>query len=147
MIKISHRGNIFGPQKEKENSPEYLWNAIESGYNVEADIWYIGKNFYFGHDAPEYKVDPILLFTMSFHTWFHCKNFDALDVMSNEFNFNKFFWHQQDDYTITSNGYIWTYPNKIVSKKSIIVVTDQSELSKYIDLDIYGVCSDYVGQL
>ena len=23
-----------------------------------------------------------------------------------------YFWHQTDDFTLTSHGYIWTYPGK-----------------------------------
>jgi hypothetical protein len=40
MYLIAHRGNINGPNKEHENSPGYILNAIELGYDVEVDIWY-----------------------------------------------------------------------------------------------------------
>ena len=34
---ISHRGNIKGPQPDKENRPSYIDCAIGNGYQVEID--------------------------------------------------------------------------------------------------------------
>ena len=34
MILIAHRGNTSGPNPEKENNPQYVDKAIDSGYNV-----------------------------------------------------------------------------------------------------------------
>ena len=57
MILISHRGNINGPITEKENSPEYISDAINKGYNVEIDVWYENQVFFLGHDNPLYKIE------------------------------------------------------------------------------------------
>ena len=35
---ISHRGNIRGPNPEKENRPSYIDCALGNGYDVEIDI-------------------------------------------------------------------------------------------------------------
>ena len=40
MILISHRGNINGKNPEKENHPDYIWVAIQAGYEVEIDVWF-----------------------------------------------------------------------------------------------------------
>ncbi|NCV86886.1 MAG: hypothetical protein EBW14_13690, partial [Oxalobacteraceae bacterium] len=61
MIKISHRGNLYGPNKELENSPEYIIQAINSGYNVEIDFWVVDNLLYLGHDYPQYKIDQFFL--------------------------------------------------------------------------------------
>ena len=53
---ISHRGNLNGPQPNKENSPDYINEAIESGYNVEIDIWFIHNKWYLGHNNPTYEI-------------------------------------------------------------------------------------------
>ena len=50
------------------------------------------------------------------------------------------FWHQGDDYTLTSNGYIWTYPGKLLTTKSICVKPNSIEEIKGCS----GVCSDYI---
>jgi hypothetical protein len=39
------------------------------------------------------------------------------------------FWHQKDDFTITSQGFIWTYPGKPVCKNSIFL-----EIANHFDL-------------
>ena len=53
-----------------------------------------------------------------------------------------YFWHQEDDFTLTNNGFIWTYPNKPFTNKSIIVLTKKEKLNKY--KKAYGVCSDFL---
>ena len=40
MKLIAHRGNIDGPNPERENSPEYIEEALKAGYDVEVDVWY-----------------------------------------------------------------------------------------------------------
>jgi hypothetical protein len=52
------------------------------------------------------------------------------------------FWHQEDDFTLTSSGFIWTYPNKNVLDNSIIVDNDPKWKEK--NYKCYGVCSDYI---
>ena len=39
MILISHRGNIFGPNKKDENKIEYVENALNLGFDVEIDVF------------------------------------------------------------------------------------------------------------
>ena len=53
----------------------------------------------------------------------------------------KYFWHQMT-ITLTSNGYIWTYPGKKLSKKSICVLpeTKKTKIKNFIS----GICSDYI---
>jgi len=52
-----------------------------------------------------------------------------------------YFWHQTDDFTLTSRGYIWTYPKKEYFEKSVIVNLDESVPK---NLKVYGICSDYI---
>ena len=40
MILISHRGNLFGADKERENSPKIIESAIGQGFDVEIDVWH-----------------------------------------------------------------------------------------------------------
>lgn len=142
MIKIAHRGNFKGPNPETENSPISIGAAIAAGFQVECDVWMNESGIFLGHDAPRYRIDEGFLQDVSEESWFHCKNIEALGWFSNNMPRAKFFWHQNDDYTLTSNGYIWTYPGKTITNNSIIV------LDKKFDLDLfknaYGVCSDYL---
>ena len=56
-----------------------------------------------------------------------------------------YFWHDRDQYTLTSTGYIWSYPDAKLSERTIQLMPEWSdpELNN-VDSTCYGVCSDYV---
>ena len=54
---ISHRGNIKGPQPDKENRPSYIDCAIGNGYQVEIDVNLRDGELWLGHDEPQYKIN------------------------------------------------------------------------------------------
>ena len=60
-----------------------------------------------------------------------------------------YFWHQEDDYTLTSKNFIWAYPRKLYTPNTVIVMPEWGNMSydSLRDADCYGVCSDYVGML
>jgi hypothetical protein len=136
LLKIAHRGNLNG-KSIHENQLWYLKSAIDNGFDVEADVWLLGEKLWLGHDHAKYLLNEQSLAEIMPHTWFHCKNLEALEYFLSEHSDAKFFWHQSDNYALTSNGYIWTYPGKPVTNKSIIVDFDNSN-----EYDCYGVCSD-----
>ena len=143
MILISHRGNISGAHPEDENSPLYIVKALDMGYQVEIDVWLIDGAFYLGHDEPQYKIRESFLMNNSF--WCHAKNLEALSRLI-KLDVNCF-WHENDDFTLTSNRKIWTYPNKQVNENSVIVCKNIEETIKYSNMQIFGICSDFVGDL
>jgi len=143
MILISHRGNTAGPNIEKENSPEYLKEAISMGYNVEVDIWLISQTIFLGHDEPTYEVTEDFIKEISKEAWFHCKNIESLYMFKTKYPDFKYFWHESDKFTLTSNNIIWTYPDQPVTPQSIMVCLSRVP-SDWTDSDsVYGVCSDY----
>ena len=126
MILIAHRGNLFGPNVQNENRPEYLENAVNAGFNIEFDIRLINDQFFLGHDEPEYQIFETWLLDYREVSWVHCKNHVALTYFaSSQLQFN-YFWHEKDKYTMVSNGKVWIYPG---------------------EENIYAVCSDFVGDL
>ena len=145
MIHIAHRGNMYGPNPEMENDPDYLLSAINAGCDVEVDVWVYqdtdGYNLIcFGHDFPQHcSIPESFLIDIGHAAWFHCKNMDALNFFNTVYPQLNFFWHQEDSYTLTSQGYIWTYPGKDVPSNGVIV-----DLSTNKDYKCYAVCSDYV---
>ena len=144
MNLISHRGNLVGPMPNLENNPSYISDAINTGFDVEVDLWFNSNGLYLGHDLPTYQISNDFLNLYKDNLWIHCKNLHALRYLS-ESDFI-YFWHQEDDFTLTSNEKIWTYPYKDASDKSIIVCNDEESTKKIIQENIaYGVCSDYVG--
>lgn len=137
MFLISHRGNIEGPNKEKENNPDYILRALEKNFHVEIDIWVKQNQIFLGHDDPTYKVT--LNFIKNNSIWCHAKNFEALLYLRE--NNCHFFWHQNDKYTITSKGYIWAYPGETISKDAICVLP---ETFNWKVEPCAGICSDYI---
>ena len=134
---ISHRGNISGRNIELENHPCYIKSALDKGYDVEVDVWCINNKWMLGHDEPVHYID--ISFLRSEKIWCHAKNLIALNLMISEGV--HCFWHEQDDYTLTSKNYIWTYPNKNITPRSVIVYRDIDEQKK-LSIKPYGVCID-----
>ena len=138
MIYISHRGNLTGKQPERENTIEYIDEALAKGYHCEIDLWFIDREFYLGHDEPQYLVEQ-WSFLHNERLWCHAKNYDALQALLNMDI--HCFWHQEDDYTVTSKGWIWAYPNKPGNKRTIAVMPEIDDM----DVTAFdGICSDYI---
>ena len=153
MKLIAHRGNIDGPNPLEENRPEYIEAAILKGYDVEIDIRYdtFNKTLYLGHDEPQYPTSWFWLRKYIHHLWVHCKNIEALYEIAHGTSGFNYFWHQEDDFTLTSKGHIWTYPGKSYTPNSIIVMPEWNlDIKSFTDVKVYncfGICSDYVGKI
>lgn len=144
MILISHRGNINGKFESYENEPNYIKKALDNGYDVEVDLWIKDREMFLGHDEPQYGIIlSDFWLQQKNRIWWHCKNIEALEFCKDmgKYRIPNFFWHQEDDYTITSNGFIWVYPGKKLNKYSIAVMP---ELNNDNIKGCFGVCSDYI---
>ena len=140
---ISHRGNTTGPNHYRENSPEYLKEALALGYDVEVDVWYQDGKIYFGHDGPKYEVGLIEFEYFIPRGWFHCKNISAMGFLSQHYMRPNFFWHQSDDYALTSHKYIWTYPHMPTAERSIAVLPEIFNANRNDLNNFWGICTDY----
>jgi glycerophosphoryl diester phosphodiesterase len=106
---ISHRGNISGKIPGRENTKEYIEEAIAKGYDVEIDVWCKDGHLWLGHDEPIEKTS--LWWLKNHNLWCHAKNIEAAREMWG-YGCIHFFYHQTDDITLTSSNYFWTYPGK-----------------------------------
>ena len=145
MIYIAHRGNTDGPKPELENSPEYIDKALSEGFYAEIDVRkgnMIGE-FIMGHDYGEHRL-PIEWFEERKGLLFiHAKDLATYTYFVGQKDFNVF-WHQEDDYTLTSAGQIWAYPGSTLNEKTICVMPENVLYSR-VDLSrCFGICSDFV---
>jgi len=140
MIFISHRGNVNGINSGRENNPIYILEALNKGYDCEIDVWLIKDRLYLGHDKPQYEIN--LKFLQNNKLWCHAKNLSALEYML--LHSVHCFWHQSDDYTITSKGVIWAYPGKELSRNSICVMPESNEAAYHEKIVCTGICSDFI---
>ena len=98
----------------------------------------------------DFHVDIVTAGTMDFtwddtkflknsRFWCHAKNINALSELE-RINCH-YFWHQEDDFTLTSKGIIWTYPGKYLTNKSICVLPEKTNVKEF---DCLGICSDLI---
>ena len=146
MIYIAHRGLFEGPNSGLENDPGQITLALAKGYDCEIDVWYKADGEWFlGHDGPTHNVDYD--FIAQEGLWIHAKNLAALYYLtSTPLNY---FWHESDTQTLTSHHYIWTYPERPLSKQSMMLMPEwaDSTLESTRTIDCWGICSDYVEKI
>ncbi len=137
MILIAHRGNTEGPHTDRENSPKYIHEALNKGFNVEIDVWRTGEGqWYLGHDCAQWPIKHNFLINSKF--WIHCKNYNALaSLLGTSLNY---FYHTNEEYVLTSNGWIWAYPGMSGGKKTICVMPEWG----YKWEGFGGICTDFV---
>jgi hypothetical protein len=129
---ISHRGNLEGITPD-ENRPDYVNNTLQTGFDVEVDVWLINNELFLGHDEPQYKINNEFL--LNDKLWCHAKNKDAFQYMLN--NSIHCFWHEQDKFTLTSKGIPWCYPGNYMENGITV------ELIKTKIPTVMGICTDY----
>jgi hypothetical protein len=140
---ISHRGNLFGSNPKTENTSKQISLAIETGFDVEIDLWVVNGNPYLGHDNPEHPTTIEFLNQNSPYLWIHCKNIEALTWIKNKnTNFN-YFWHEKDKVTLTSLGIPWCYPETYVTAGITVVWDFDWEKIIKENPQILGICTDY----
>lgn len=136
---ISHRGCIYGPDVSIENLPSHIISIMEK-YDwifVEIDLWCIDEVLFLGHDEPKYLIDS--KFLISNRLYVHAKNEGALNYL-NKNKIKNFFFHNNDEFTITSGGEIWCNKFKWMEGSILnqVNVDTISGFQKYL-----GICTDY----
>jgi hypothetical protein len=140
---ILHRGNNEGPNSV-ENNPTKLLKSLTEGYEIEIDLWYSNSKLYLGHDKPEYQIYEDFL--ENNRLWIHCKDAVTLEYMNTKKKHLNYFYHTDEDYVLTSRGYIWCYIGRPALENSVIVMPEKTINSyNWDDLKKKNclICSDY----
>jgi hypothetical protein len=142
---ISHRGNLFGPNPELENSPLAISRALHAGFHVEVDVrWDISRGcWWLGHDRQQYAVDETLL--LDPRIWCHAK---TSETMTNLLTLGAHcFVHDRDPYASTSREFIWLYPGESPPSNRGIAVLPENVMSEALPVEwwaaLAGLCTDY----
>ena len=136
---IAHRGNIQSRRPERENTPKYIQEALNLGYDAEIDVWLRKDKFFLGHDRPQIEIEEHFL--MQSNLWIHAKNIRALNLLKDRTNC---FFHNEDDCVLTSKNIIWVYPGKLLVPSCVAVLP---EVADYTEEDLkkcYAICSDEI---
>jgi hypothetical protein len=134
---ISHRGNLNGRKPECENNPTYIDQAIAEGFNVEIDVWFVGGEFFLGHDAPIYHIEKNWMMVRASLLWCHAKNIEAMEQLLSMEDIICF-WHENDKMTLTSIGIPWMYPDNYNHKAVTVELGEPKNIP-----NVWGVCTDY----
>ena len=126
-----------GSNKETENKPDTIKEAIEYGFDCEIDVWYVNDVFFLGHDYPETRIPYSFLELYSENLWIHCKHLESLVKLKDTFHC---FYHDKDLYTLTSRGYIWGNVNSPCHVSAVQVMPERSGV---FSTSCYGICTDY----
>lgn len=147
MKYIAHRGLFQGPNPDLENRPEQIDLAIANGFECEVDMWKYNNLLFLGHNEGKYNVP--FSFVLKTGLWIHAKNHAALEWLSTNTQGVKYFWHERDEYTLTSSGHIWSYPGKELTTKTVMLMPEWNdpELVNDYNVDCFGICSDWVEKL
>ena len=150
MLLIAHRGNLHGPNSLRENTLDYIKEAIDAGFLVEVDVFKVDSKIYLGHElnmTDSNEISEVELRKLKKVAWFHAKNKDALDyLMLNGFHC---FWHDKDAFTFTNRGFLWSHCYfALESDYGIICLPELMGITKEFIveqlLNCRGVCSDYI---
>lgn len=157
---IAHRGNLNGPNHDTENTIDAISKALDLGFDVEVDVWYLAGKYWLGHDKPErsFDIEILDMWSKRGDIYVHCKNIWAAQFFLDDYGY-KFrsvfpFMHDKDPAVFLHNETIWVHPNAIhsiddtLSKKCIAVMPELKTTKYQIHLDLslenwYGICTDY----
>ena len=168
MILISHRGNLNGAIPERENTKEYIQEALDLGFHVEIDIWREDNKLYLGHDRAENEVEEQWLLDRRKKILVHAKNPEALFYLTRSSISRdeclSVFFHENDRYTIIQNGrnnlgvlvdgLIWADDTTNLNSKCVVPILHKMDWDKLNHPDnrsaqiskqkVWGICSDYI---
>lgn len=154
-VLIAHRGLTRGPDPHIENTHSAITQARQQGYDVEIDVWYCDGSWWLGHDQPQYALDLAWLRTMDrqdnldmHHVWIHAKDIKTLYQLRLCRWGGHVFFHENDPVTLTTSGYIWTFPGQSLTPLSVCVMPESAGMLDTIaQVDVWGICSDYIDSI
>lgn len=146
---ISHRGNLDGPDINRENNIKSILECLDKSLDVEIDVYCKDGYVFLDHDGPVKNKYLFTEFCDLFKNyqqklWVHCKNLDAI-IHFNQlktYNFN-YFGHSNDDFVLTSHGFIFTKPGVVSGKNVVCVMPEIANLDAQLIKDYELVLTDY----
>lgn len=149
MFKISHLGNLCGPDPNLENKPEHIVSLLQNGVHVKIDVRTSqdGRLLFLGRDEPQYAIPESFL--RSPGLWCHARDYGALQRLA-ALNVH-YFWHEAEDLVITSQQIPWvhhktdikSFPSELISR-SVLMFPEKSSVNRDYIKRCYAVCTNYV---
>ena len=143
VLLISNCGNTNGINLEKQNTIDYVQSAIDENFIVVVDVWKNrNNNLFLGTYEPSYLVD--LNFLKKETIICRAKTLNTFEYLL--LNNIHCFMDGKDDFILTSQKLIWTYPGKQIVFNSIINMPEYllPDISSILPLRCKGICSNYI---
>lgn len=158
---ISHRGNLTGPNPARENSPAYIREALDAGFDVEIDVRYVENHslsiLWLGHDEPQYPLEMSMLMNNKNKLWLHAKDAETQLFLLTMYGVHSFS-HDGDPCALTSRGVLWALPSCVpypgLPADRLVLIDPKLEvLEDWVNLGGWtgsedgpscAVCSDHV---
>ena len=119
----------------------------------ELDIWINSEGVYIGHDNEAIEINVEFLIENSKYLILHIKGLEliskkAIRNFSSLMEHCHIFAHQEDKFTITNRGWIWSHPKAGIVANTICVMPENfisidSEFFKKESKKLKGICTDY----
>jgi hypothetical protein len=104
-----------------------------------------------GHDRPTTEVSYQWLQDHADQLWIHAKTLRTLIYLHDETDLLHFFYHAEDAATLTSRGYIWTYPREssTFGRRSVMVLPEkcwniEDAMTIVKEEKPYAICTDHL---
>ena len=134
---------MAGANQALENSPAYIDAAILAGYDVEIDLRFIAGGIFLGHDDPVYEVDLDWVLKRKDRLYVHAKTLETVQFLSSLDDVH-FFFHDEDDCTLTSRKTVWVHPKARPIEGCIFVMPERSNVDMKDMLICSAICTDHV---
>lgn len=144
---ISHRGNINGPDKARENKIECIIECIEKySLDVEIDLRTKDNKLFLTHD--EIFTDFTYFNNVQFlkkyknNLWIHCKDIETLIYANENLQEFNYFGHNNDSFVLTSKRFIFTAPGNLTGTNVVCVMPELN--SSFVNpYNVCAVLTDY----
>jgi hypothetical protein len=147
---LLHRG-ISMSDTLPENDQLTIKHRNDMGYACEYDIWFFNNSWWLGHDKPIYSIACIDTFIRQCtNNLIHAKDgitFAEIIKYCRERGYrNEIFYHTTEDYVLTSNMNIITYPGKYIVDSSICMMPENAGRTYSTDErnNMTAICSDLI---
>ena len=132
---------MFGPDKDLENCPTTI-EMVSNFFKVEVDIWKIDRDYFLGHDDPQYLISFDWLVYLQPKLMLHCKNRLAYDCQT-LVSFHRFM-HEDEASVTCSRGNILKHPDcgPLPGSYNMMPELSKNETLETI-LSSKAVCTDY----
>ena len=152
---IAHRGLTEGPSKDKENNINKIIENISLFPAIlnEIDLHIMDSGIFVGHDNPQKKIDLNFLLSNKNNLVIHIKfietnSLEALNIFQKLHLNCHIFSHENDIFSITNKGWIWSHPKEGFKDNTILVMPEKLiafENPKFIEKikTLKGVCTDF----